>query len=226
MGRGKYQTINTFTRSPSPAQIAAYMVVTVDVVVFYVMIQQSFNDEALRVALIVLFSCSIVGMIIPTILCSAIDPSDTVMVECKQGKGEKYTDKFNELLYCDFCQEYVKPGSRHCRQCDRCVEHFDHHCMWINNCVGSKNYRPFAFTIATTFFHLLLFIFSTIFLTLEDQWQDFLYFIIPTWIVMAVISVLSILLLNLILLHIYLNCKGYTTYQFIMVRKEQEKQEE
>ena len=43
---------------------------------------------------------------------------------------------------------------------------------------------------------------------------------------MGIICILWVLLLNLIILHIYLNCKGYTTYQFIVARREQERQEE
>jgi flagellar biosynthesis component FlhA len=49
---------------------------------------------------------------------------------------------------------------------------------------------------------------------------------VPSWIVMGIICILWVLLLNLIILHIYLNCKGYTTYQFIVARREQERQEE
>ena len=47
-----------------------------------------------------------------------------------------------------------------------------------------------------------------------------------SWIVLGIVSILALLLLNLIILHLYLACKGYTTYQFIMARREQERQEE
>ena len=45
--------------------------------------------------------------------------------------------------YCRTCQ-WVKPArSKHCSICRACIARFDHHCVWINNCVTKDNLRWF-----------------------------------------------------------------------------------
>ena len=50
-------------------------------------------------------------------------------------------DKFEKR--CDICQTVKPPRTHHCSQCKRCVVRMDHHCVWIGNCVGLHNMKPF-----------------------------------------------------------------------------------
>jgi len=38
--------------------------------------------------------------------------------------------------FCEKCDSRRPPRAHHCRQCKRCVRRFDHHCLFVNNCVG------------------------------------------------------------------------------------------
>lgn len=46
---------------------------------------------------------------------------------------------------------YKDSNCYHCKRCRRCVEFFDHHCKWLNNCIGAKNYFEFYALLITTF---------------------------------------------------------------------------
>lgn len=45
--------------------------------------------------------------------------------------------------YCDKCKKNRPERSHHCRLCNVCILKMDHHCPWINNCVGANNQKSF-----------------------------------------------------------------------------------
>lgn len=77
--------------------------------------------------------------------------------------------------------------------------------------------------ITSTCLHLSVYIISVIILSIEKKWNNFLGLIITAWAILAVVGILWFLLLNLNILHFYLICKGYTTYQFILLRRDEQR---
>jgi len=72
----------------------------------------------------------------------------------------------NAVRYCEKCLAIKPDRSHHCSVCEKCTLKMDHHCPWVNNCVGFHNYKFFllflgyailyCLWIATTSFRFFL----------------------------------------------------------------------
>ncbi|CAF1161710.1 unnamed protein product [Rotaria sordida] len=139
-------------------------------VILFVLIIPLFN-ESLYGTLNALIICSLIFLsILSHVRAAYSDPGFIPLPK----KGLDFSDvttnvdtnsslKSNEIGWtiCNRCDTYRPARSHHCRICKRCVRRLDHHCPWINNCVGEFNQKYFIlflFYIGLTSLYVISFV--------------------------------------------------------------------
>ena len=98
---------------------------------------------------------------------------------------------------------------KHCYDCNLCVATFDHHCVWVDNCIGEKN-RPLFYLFLWSNMLEIGNGFSSLILSMYRQGSWFPYQIVFLSIVGVIGSCVAILLV----LHTYLMAVNLTTCTF------------
>jgi ankyrin repeat protein len=119
--------------------------------------------------------------------------------------------------FCVSCGVLRPLRAKHCRACDRCVVKMDHHCGWLNNCVGTENYRAFVVLLMAMMFIHLTFDWmcyqsvmrghELFFYEWYDMWQEKPAI---SWLLL-VHAFFGTWMIGLFSSHIHQICKGFTT---------------
>ncbi|KAM6902246.1 palmitoyltransferase ZDHHC12-B [Xenentodon cancila] len=118
---------------------------------------------------------------------------------------------------CGHCLLQQQPmRSKHCQTCQHCVRRYDHHCPWIENCVGERNHRWFVLYLAVQLLVLLWGLhISWTGLSFARTWQLWLR---TNGVLLVVAVLLALLFLIVVLLlgsHLYLISLNTTTWEFM-----------
>ncbi|VWU51896.1 palmitoyltransferase, putative, partial [Hepatocystis sp. ex Piliocolobus tephrosceles] len=135
---------------------------------------------------------------------------------------------FYKLKYCYTCNIYRGIRTVHCSICDNCVENFDHHCPWVGNCIGARNYRYFVYFVFNLYVLISITLGASIYKlticisSLSNQGYNKEKIFIHIW-TMAADSVFLIIytvltlwfVIGLLCYHIYTIITNQTTYEQI-----------
>lgn len=124
---------------------------------------------------------------------------------------------------CGLCNAPKPPRTHHCSTCQRCFLKMDHHCVWLDNCVGFGNYK-FFFCLLFWATFMCGFVFgATLEVLIQQLVYDSLEGVSVVWLIMAFFSFsLGLSTLMLLCYHSYLISKGMTTIEHMEINEDRE----
>lgn len=218
-------------RCPTWWQVLSWGTMIYQTAVFYLAVIPE-ESSSVQSVLIALYSLFTVGLVVLGVLGTYIDPSDPTIFEERAAKESNIS--FDDTGYskvCVICKTHVQEGSKHCCDCNSCIIGFDHHCKWLNNCIGVVNYTIFAWLLAmlelsaTLQTAVCIWQCSNILqnLDLNSTLSSLVgYDAFLTMTVTSGLMALTIMVVNghLIGFHIWLKVNHMTTYDVILKRRE------
>ncbi|MBN3316635.1 ZDHC7 Palmitoyltransferase, partial [Atractosteus spatula] len=174
-----------------------FLVLYADFVVTFVMLLPS---KSFWYALIngVAFNCLAVLALSSHLRTMLTDPGAVPKGNATKEYMDSLQLKPGEVIYkCPKCCSIKPERAHHCSICKRCIRKMDHHCPWVNNCVGENNQKFFVlFTmyIAVISTHALILSGLQFFSCVKVQWSECSDFSPPVTVILMIFLCLEGLL--------------------------------
>ncbi|KAK9712167.1 palmitoyltransferase for Vac8p [Basidiobolus ranarum] len=122
-----------------------------------------------------------------------------------------------QVSYCKHCGTHKPQRCHHCSSCDQCILKMDHHCPWINRCVGWRNYKIFYLLILYTSLYCI-YIPASVLYPLVTRYNG--QGIHIEWLILVVLAALAgVFLTVLTVFHTKLIMRNQTTIENIRQRQ-------
>ncbi|XP_076007170.1 palmitoyltransferase ZDHHC12-A [Genypterus blacodes] len=171
----------------------------------------------------VLFFLLVVLSVVLYFAVSLMDPGFILIdtVKCVHGESEEMEKMLPQastprLRRCGYCLLQQPMRAKHCHTCKQCVRRYDHHCPWIENCVGERNHRWFIVYLLVQLLALLWALLIALSGILPSvTWS--LWFRVNGFLLaaLAVVGVFSVVVVVLLCCHLYLVSVNCTTWEFM-----------
>ncbi|XP_032513724.2 probable palmitoyltransferase ZDHHC11B [Danaus plexippus] len=211
---------------------------------FLVLVQIQF--EVLKIIMYVLYCILYILHMVAHGFALFLDPSEYELRKMEVNTVPEFDRTIHAHVIengrCHLCNiNTSNKNTKHCGICNKCVYYFDHHCKWLNNCVGRRNYLAFILSVVSAL--LIALLTSALCLTdivffikypynLSHEAQNFTNCLnapepikycsssiaLLTFLVTYCVSGLAIAcaLLHLLCFHVYIAMLGVSTYEYIM----------
>ena len=136
------------------------MAITIPIILFFIFEADYLSDE-LTAFIPVLITILYIIILVNLILATFCDPGiirkfyiQNNNINEKEKNKKRIISRIFHLgkiinyKYCYTCGIMRPIKSTHCGVCNNCVERLDHHCPWIGNCTGKRNYIYFFIFLA------------------------------------------------------------------------------